>query len=56
VLSETATLTHEEHKPIEIPQGTWIVRIQREYEPHREWLHVATKISIFLAELVSDKV
>jgi hypothetical protein len=40
VLSETATLTHEEHKPIQIPQGTWIVRIQREYEPQREWRHV----------------
>lgn len=40
VLSETATLTHEEHKPIKIPQGTWIVRIQREYEPQREWRHV----------------
>jgi hypothetical protein len=33
VLSETATLTHEEHKKIEIPQGTWMVRIQREYQP-----------------------
>lgn len=35
VLSETATLTHEEHKPIKIPQGTWIVRIQREYQPQQ---------------------
>lgn len=33
VLSETATLSHEEHQPIQIPQGTWMVRIQREYEP-----------------------
>jgi hypothetical protein len=33
VLSDTATLTHEEHHPIQIPQGTWMVRIQREYEP-----------------------
>ncbi|MGI0485994.1 hypothetical protein ACN4EK_11190 [Pantanalinema rosaneae CENA516] len=33
VLSATATLTHEEHQPIVIPQGTWTVRIQREYEP-----------------------
>jgi hypothetical protein len=32
VLSKTATLTHEEHKEIEIPQGTWIIRIQREYQ------------------------
>jgi hypothetical protein len=32
VLSETATLTHEEHKQIEIPQGTWMLRIQREYQ------------------------
>ncbi|NJM48711.1 MAG: hypothetical protein HC860_23210 [Alkalinema sp. RU_4_3] len=33
VLSETATLSHEEHSQIQIPQGTWMVRIQREYEP-----------------------
>lgn len=33
VASATATLTHEEHQAIEIPQGTWMVRIQREYEP-----------------------
>jgi hypothetical protein len=39
VLSSTATLTHEEHKPINIPQGTWIVKIQREYEP-QGWRYV----------------
>lgn len=33
VLSQTALLTHEEHKPISIPQGNWMIRIQREYEP-----------------------
>ena len=40
VLSETASLTHEEHKPVKIPQGNWIVRIQREYEP-MGWRYVA---------------
>lgn len=40
VLSETATLTHEEHKAIQIPQGRWMVRIQREYEPEG-WRYVA---------------
>lgn len=35
VFSESATLTHEEHKAIQIPQGNWMVRIQREYEPER---------------------
>ncbi|AOX03142.1 hypothetical protein BJP34_30165 [Moorena producens PAL-8-15-08-1] len=40
VLSETATLTHEEHKPIDLPQGSWMVRIQREYEP-QGWRYVA---------------
>jgi hypothetical protein len=39
VLSETATLTHEEHQPIVIPQGNWTVRIQREYEPEG-WRYV----------------
>ncbi|MFE1743763.1 hypothetical protein [Coleofasciculus sp. H7-2] len=40
VFSETATLTHEEHKAISIPQGSWMVRIQREYEP-QGWRYVA---------------
>ncbi len=40
VLSETATLIHEEHKAIDIPQGNWMVRIQREYEPEG-WRYVA---------------
>ena len=40
VLSEKATLTHEEHKSVKIPQGNWIVRIQREYEP-MGWRYVA---------------
>lgn len=40
VLSPEATLTHEEHKAIKIPQGTWMVRIQREYEPN-SWRYVA---------------
>ncbi|MBW4496959.1 MAG: hypothetical protein KME26_28630 [Oscillatoria princeps RMCB-10] len=33
VLSETATLSHEDHQALAIPQGSWMVRIQREYEP-----------------------
>jgi hypothetical protein len=33
VLSKTALLTHEEHAPVSIPHGTWMVRIQREYQP-----------------------
>ncbi len=40
VLSHTALLTHEEHKPISIPQGNWLIRIQREYEPEG-WRYVA---------------
>lgn len=40
VLSPQATLTHEEHKALSIPQGTWQVRIQREYEPEG-WHYVA---------------
>jgi hypothetical protein len=39
VTSDSATLTHEEHKQIQIPQGSWIVRIQRQYEPG-EWSYV----------------
>jgi len=26
-------LRHEEHAPISIPKGTWLIRIQREYSP-----------------------
>jgi hypothetical protein len=40
VFSKEATLAHEEHKPISIPQGTWMVRIQREYQP-QGWRYVA---------------
>ena len=40
VLSPTATLTHEEHKAIAIPQGNWMVKIQREYQPEG-WRYVA---------------
>lgn len=36
VLSETATLSHETHQPIQIPCGVWIVRHQREYQPKLE--------------------
>ncbi|MBD2437237.1 hypothetical protein [Nostoc sp. FACHB-110] len=40
VLSDIALLTHEEHQAIPIPQGNWIVKIQREYEPEG-WRYVA---------------
>lgn len=40
VLSETALLTHEEHQAVSIPQGNWMIRIQREYEPEG-WRYVA---------------
>lgn len=33
VFSDTATVTHEEHKPIEIPMGDYEIRIQKDYEP-----------------------
>lgn len=39
VLSDKALLVHEEHKSVEVSQGTWMVRIQREYEPG-EWRQV----------------
>ncbi len=40
VLSSEAVLSHEEHKAISIPHGTWMVRIQREYQP-QGWRYVA---------------
>lgn len=39
VISQFALLTHEEHQAISIPQGSWMVRIQREYEPEG-WRYV----------------
>ncbi len=39
VESDRATLTHEEHRRIEIPRGTWVVRIQRQYEPG-DWSYI----------------
>ena len=32
VREETVTLTHEEHKPIDVPPGKYIVRIVREFD------------------------
>ena len=40
VLSNKATLTHEEHRAVSLPKGDWLVRIQREYEPNG-WRYVA---------------
>ncbi len=40
VLSPTARLSHEEHHEIDIPQGEWQIRIQREYAPEG-WRYVA---------------
>jgi hypothetical protein len=36
VLTWTATLEHEEHHALDIPQGNWMVRIQREYAPQKQ--------------------
>jgi hypothetical protein len=33
VIADKATLVHEEHKPIELPRGTYRVWQQREYTP-----------------------
>jgi hypothetical protein len=40
VLGASATLVHEEHRAIDVAQGDWLVKIQREYEPEG-WHHVA---------------
>ncbi len=33
VLANSATVLHEEHKPVTLPRGNYEVRIQREYSP-----------------------
>ena len=33
VTAKKATLVHQEHKPIELPKGTYRIWIQREYVP-----------------------
>ena len=38
--SETALLTHEEHKAIELPKGDYEIIIQREYTPEG-WKRIA---------------
>jgi len=40
VKSETAALTHEEHKRIDLPMGDYQITIQREYSPEG-WRNVA---------------
>ena len=36
VISEKATLTHQEHKTIEIPQGDYAIEIVKEYDHFSE--------------------
>ena len=33
VVSESATIVHEEHGPVTLPRGNYAIRIQREYSP-----------------------
>jgi hypothetical protein len=33
VLAETATIVHDEHRPVTLPRGRYEARIQREYSP-----------------------
>jgi hypothetical protein len=33
VFDECATVTHEEHGPISLPRGRYVIGIQREYSP-----------------------
>ncbi len=35
VIDEQATIIHEEHAPITLPQGLYSVWVQREYTPER---------------------
>jgi hypothetical protein len=51
VLSRTATLSHEEHHTLHIPQGTWMVRIQREYVPQRRQAPVALPATRYDSDL-----
>lgn len=41
VNNEKSLLTHEEHDPIEIPNGTYEIIPQREYDDIEEWRAVA---------------
>lgn len=36
-VKDSAAVTHEEHGKIELPSGTYQVRIQREYDPSRDF-------------------
>lgn len=45
VLSKTALLTHEEHQELHIPQGDWLVKIQREYIPLKLKSSVSTRVN-----------
>lgn len=36
VPEEGTTLTHEEHGPVPLPAGDYMVRIQREWDPYAE--------------------
>lgn len=40
IQSEIGLLTHEEHKALELPHGTYEIIIQREYDDEQEWRNV----------------
>jgi tetratricopeptide (TPR) repeat protein len=52
VHSETALLVHEEHQPLQIPRGNWVVKIQRGY--HSDHFYCASEpntLDTFLSHL-----
>ncbi len=40
IQSELATLSHEEHKALQLPRGEYEILIQREYDDEEEWHNV----------------
>ena len=40
IQSDLATLSHEEHKALQLPHGDYEVIIQREYDDEKEWRNV----------------
>lgn len=41
IQSELATLSHEEHKALQLPKGTYEIIIQRQYDDQKEWAYVS---------------
>ena len=55
VFSQEVTLKHEEHDNLKIPHGNWMVRIQREYQPVKNYINPSPRAKFYPENKVNNK-